>query len=172
MRMFKKYRLVVMVVAACLSGVSVAQDYQIGSIKVANPWSRPTPPNASMGVVYMALENTGVSADTLISVHCDCAKSAEMHRTETDASGKSSMRQQAQVDIAAQGVTQFAPGGLHVMLIGLTSALEEGSRFPITLEFAKAGQLTVDVKVQNKPSDSTKGERAPAHDDHDAHKHH
>jgi len=172
MKILTTCRVIFLVTAASLSGASTANEYQQGAITVAHPWSRPTPPKASMGVVYMTIKNSGASADTLLSVKCDCAKSAEMHRTETDSSGKSSMRQQAQVEIAAQGVAEFAPGGLHVMLIGLKSAREEGSRFPITLEFAKAGQLTVDVKVENKPSGDSKGQQAPAQENHDAHKHH
>ena len=40
------------------------------------------------------------------------------------------------------------PGGNHIMLIGLTGPLKPGASFPVTLTFAKAGAVTVDVPVQ------------------------
>ncbi len=42
----------------------------------------------------------------------------------------------------------FAPGGYHIMLTGLSHALDAGQRFPITLTFAHAGPVTVEVTVQ------------------------
>jgi copper(I)-binding protein len=42
----------------------------------------------------------------------------------------------------------LAPGGLHVMLMGLTVPLAEGASFPLTLTFATAGPVTVRVAVR------------------------
>ena len=44
-------------------------------------------------------------------------------------------------------MTALKPGGFHIMLIGLKHPLEEGQRFPLTLIFAKAGEVTVEVTV-------------------------
>jgi hypothetical protein len=42
----------------------------------------------------------------------------------------------------------LAPGGLHVMLIGLTRPLAAGERVPLTLRFERAGAVTVEAEVQ------------------------
>ena len=39
------------------------------------------------------------------------------------------------------------PDGLHTMLVGLATPLEEGSTFPVTLTFEKVGEVTVKAVV-------------------------
>jgi copper(I)-binding protein len=41
----------------------------------------------------------------------------------------------------------LAPGGMHLMLMGLQDKLSEGTAFPMTLNFEKAGEIAVDVSV-------------------------
>ena len=40
----------------------------------------------------------------------------------------------------------LAPQGTHVMLMGLDEPLVAGERFPLTLQFATAGTVTVTVR--------------------------
>ncbi len=40
------------------------------------------------------------------------------------------------------------PGGLHVMLLGLTQPLRAGTEFPLSLRFRDAGVLDVKVIVE------------------------
>ena len=42
---------------------------------------------------------------------------------------------------------KLAPGGYHVMLMDLKSQLKQGDKLPITLEFEKAGKVTVSFDV-------------------------
>jgi copper(I)-binding protein len=49
------------------------------------------------------------------------------------------------------GLTKIEPGGLHVMLLGLTHPLAAGTAFPLTLRFRDAGSLTVQVVVADRP---------------------
>ena len=39
------------------------------------------------------------------------------------------------------------PGGAHIMLMGLTGPLKEGDTISVTLDFEKAGDVTVEAKV-------------------------
>ncbi|MEZ5222697.1 MAG: copper chaperone PCu(A)C [Ilumatobacteraceae bacterium] len=52
-----------------------------------------------------------------------------------------------QIDLAAGEPVALAPGGLHIMLLELAGPLEVGTTIQITLEFANAGSLVVDVPV-------------------------
>jgi copper(I)-binding protein len=40
------------------------------------------------------------------------------------------------------------PGGEHIMLLGLNRPLQEGESFPLTLNFERAGPLSVTAVVQ------------------------
>jgi copper(I)-binding protein len=42
----------------------------------------------------------------------------------------------------------LAPGGYHIMLMDLKQPLKEGDSFPVTLSFAKAGQVTATATVE------------------------
>ena len=42
----------------------------------------------------------------------------------------------------------LAPGGYHIMLMGLKQTLKQGDSFPVTLGFAKAGQVTATATVE------------------------
>jgi copper(I)-binding protein len=42
----------------------------------------------------------------------------------------------------------LAPGGIHIMMMGLESPLEEGARHPLTLGFEQAGTLETSFVVR------------------------
>jgi periplasmic copper chaperone A len=43
---------------------------------------------------------------------------------------------------------KLAPGGYHLMMSDLKSPLKRGDKLPVTLEFEKAGKVTVSLDVQ------------------------
>ena len=48
-------------------GSAAARDYKVGSIDIAEPWSRATPRGASVAAGYMKITNKGTVADRLLS---------------------------------------------------------------------------------------------------------
>ena len=50
--------------------------------------------------------------------------------------------------IEAGHTVKFAPGGLHLMIIGFTAPLMQGDKLPITLKFEKAGEIAVSFDVR------------------------
>jgi periplasmic copper chaperone A len=120
-----------------------AQD---GPIHVADAKARPTAPGGT-GVVYMIIMNHGTADDDLTGLSTPIADKAEMHRTVTENS-VSGMDAIADLPVKANQAATFGPGGLHVMLTGLKQPLKLGDNFPLTLNFAKAGAITVTVSVQ------------------------
>jgi hypothetical protein len=57
------------------------------------------------------------------------------------------MRPLAGLAIPAEQTVALAPGGMHIMLVGLKAPLREGQSFVLTLTFAKAGPQMVTVMV-------------------------
>jgi periplasmic copper chaperone A len=159
--------------AAALTPTSAgAHDFDADKVElsVLHPWARPTPPNASAGAVYFHIDNRD-AADKLIAARCSCANSAEFHESRVDSKGMSTMRQLSGVDLAAKQRTKFEPAGLHVMLMGLQKPLVKGDRFPLELEFARAGKITVEVYVENGPASMPPDASHEHHDHHELHEH-
>lgn len=59
--------------------------------------------------------------------------------------------------VPANGSVVLKPGSYHVMLIGLKKPLTAGETFPLTLTFAKAGNISVTVPVQSMGATQDKG---------------
>jgi len=114
-------------------------------IEVRNAWSPLTPPGATVAAVYA--EVSARQADTLLSASSPVAETTQMHSTLED-NGMMQMRPVSQLALHADETVRFEPGGLHLMLTGLRQALPADSQFPLTLHFAKAGDVTVTVQVR------------------------
>jgi copper(I)-binding protein len=54
------------------------------------------------------------------------------------------------VTIPAHGRVEFAPGGLHVMLMGVKRPLVDGHRQVMTLTFAHAGRVEASFAVRER----------------------
>jgi hypothetical protein len=54
------------------------------------------------------------------------------------------------VDIPAGGELAFKPGSYHVMLMGLKQELKTGDKVTLTLNFEKAGPVTVECEVRDQ----------------------
>ena len=126
---------------------SFAQRPQVsaGRMVVTEAWARATPPGATVGAIYVTLENRGTLEDRLVSVASPAAKSAMLHET-VEEGGVSQMRE-SEADIAPRGVLEMKPGGAHIMLMGLTKPLKEGETVGVTLNFEKAGELRAEARV-------------------------
>ncbi|MBP5957452.1 copper chaperone PCu(A)C [Pseudomonas anatoliensis] len=134
-----------------------AHEYKAGELEIAHPWSQELPPNAPTVAAYFVIHNTGKTADRLLSVDSPIAPEAQLHEHVMQGD-LMKMQQVPSVDIPAGGNVTFAPMAYHVMLLNPTerSLLSDGKRFPLTMHFEKAGDVTVEVAVQKKPPENTK----------------
>ena len=131
--------LLVLLAAGCVQAATP-------DISVMQPRAFATAPGAPTALVLLSLHNTGGVADTLLGVSTPLAASAEMHAT-TITGGVMSMRPLASIEIKPGAMVEFRNGGNHLMLIGLTRPLSAGMTIPLTLKFARAGALKVNVPV-------------------------
>lgn len=132
-------------VGAALTACAASASAQ--SIAIQQPWARETSASAPNGAVYMSITNSGERADRLTGATGDIAQRIELHSHTMDEEGVMRMRHVDVIEVPAGGATALAPGGLHIMLMGLDEPLEEGTSFPLTLSFEGAGDLPVEVTV-------------------------
>jgi hypothetical protein len=120
-----------------------AQD----GIEIAHAWSRAAM-QGHIGVVYLTIVDHG-APDRLTGVSSSVAERAELHESFSEG-GVAKMRPVASLAVEQARPVVLAPGGYHIMLMGLKQPLKRGDVFPITLTFAKAGQLTAKVTVEQQ----------------------
>jgi copper(I)-binding protein len=125
-----------------------ASGAMAGELTVTSAWARATPPGISMGVVYFHLENGSTKSDRLLKLKTSVAASAGVHRTEI-VDDVARMREVAVLHVAPGEKIEFAPGGYHVMLMGLKKPLVAGKTFELELVFEVAGPRRVVVSIRD-----------------------
>ena len=130
--------------AVCLALAALPAAAGPGGIQAVRPWSRPAAAGGT-GAAFLTLVNHG-KADALVGVDTALARAVEMHASSMSG-GVMKMTPEARVPLPAGGQVSFAPGGRHLMLIGLKRALRPGDRIPATLRFASGAALHVDFAV-------------------------
>ena len=141
---------------AVMAGPAFAHGATVGDIAIEHPFAAPSIPGTSNGAAYFAaLENTGNAGDRLLRATTPAASRVELHTMAVDAQGVMRMREVDGIALAPHAKIEMRPGsGMHLMLIGLKEPLKEGSSFPMTLQFERAGVVEVKVVVQaTKPRD-------------------
>lgn len=125
-----------------------AQDVSVGNIDIKQAWSRATPKGSQVGGGFLAVTNRGSTADRLVSGTTTIAGKVELHEMSMQ-DGIMKMRPLANGIAIEPGQTvTLAPGGLHIMFVGLTRPLSQGETFTAKLVFEKAGPADVTFTVQ------------------------
>jgi copper(I)-binding protein len=158
---------VALAAALLAAGCGSAGTSSADALEVSGAWARPTLPSATEAVVYLTI--TSPDDDTVLSasVPAEVAGSATLHESMLldDSSGMAPMPNMdmgdggsgssgadpmppATIPLPAGKAVTFGPGGLHVMLIGLSRPLVTGETFPLTLTLDHGGDVAVEVSVR------------------------
>lgn len=139
-------------------GFATAHEFKAGPLKIGHPWSRATPAGAKVGGGYLSIENTGTTADRLVSVSVPFAARSEIHEMAVK-DGIMTMRpMDTGVELPAGTKVEFKPGGYHIMFMELKQQLKQGEMMKGTLTFEKAGTVDVEFKVDAIAAKAAGGE--------------
>lgn len=105
-------------------------------------------PMGGTSAAYMILSNGGGSDDRLIAASTDAAATVEIHESKMVDGVMQMNPVQGGIPVPAGGQAELKPGGLHVMLIGITRDLKEGETVKLTLTFEQAGTIEIDAPVR------------------------
>lgn len=149
---------------------ATAHEVTTESLVIDHPYALETPATAMSGAGYMTITNSGSEPDRLLAVRADFPR-VTLHGTETDAEGVTRMVPVEGITIAPGETVTLAPGGMHVMFMGLDGdPFEEGERIPATLLFERAGEIAVEFWIEPRTGATTghegydQGALAPAPD--------
>jgi copper(I)-binding protein len=124
-----------------------AGDYRAGGIEVRRPWTRPAQAGMN-GVGYLTLANVSSKPVKLLAIETPAARSATIHQSSMT-NGVSSMRAvTGGLTIAPGAKVEFAPGGYHLMLMGLKAPQAVGGKVPLTLVFDGGRKMKIDLSVE------------------------
>jgi periplasmic copper chaperone A len=153
------------IMALVLAAPASAEDVKAGDLVITQAWTRATPNGAKIAGGYLTIENKGTAPDRLLGGSGAVAGKIEVHEMSMD-NGVMKMRPLDKgLTIDPGKMVKLAPGGYHLMMFDLKNPLKQGDKVPLTLDFEKAGKVSVSLDVQ------AVGAQAPGggHDDHSGH---
>lgn len=136
--------------AACGQPASSGKTGAVGPVVVAGAICRPTPTGRQVSGCYLTL--TAPAADTLVSVASPVSALAQIHEMRLESNMMMMRELEAGLPLPAGEAVALAPGGNHIMLMGVTEPLKTGDTVPLTLTFANAAPVEVTATVGQPPA--------------------
>ncbi len=135
---------------ALVSGASLAdaKTYTLGAIVIEDAVAPQTLKGATAGKVYLTIRNGGAEPCQLVGVSTPAAAVTELRRAFRDQRGVKT-RRMLSLNLEPGEKLQIDPdNGFEIALVGLAKRLEDGDKFPLTLEFDQVGKVEVTVEVK------------------------
>ncbi len=119
-------------------------------VHIKSPYARTMGGVGASGAIFFTVENHAEADDRLIGVTSEVAEKVELHTHKDDGNGVMQMLHVPEgFPIPGYGEHALARGGDHVMLMGLTRELKDGDMIAVTLVFENAGEIAIEVPVDN-----------------------
>jgi copper(I)-binding protein len=138
----------VLMTAAVLAGMlvsnfAVAHEFKVKDFEFIHPWTREPASGVNDAPVYMVLRNTASTDDRIIAVSSPLAMKGELRAGKAEGEGRL-----AAIPIAGNTTVELSADRPHILLLGLTESLEGYQYFPLILTFERAGQIPIEVYVE------------------------
>jgi copper(I)-binding protein len=133
-------------IGIAVSGLAVAQNASVGSIKIEHAYTRATAPGQQVAGGFLKIENKG-AADQLVAASSPVAGEVQLHEMAMEGNVMK-MRQVKDISVPANSEVELKPGGLHIMFMNIKAPLAAGETVPVKLKFAKAGEVEVKMPVK------------------------
>lgn len=117
-------------------------------LTVTDAWARATVEQQMATGAFMTIQ--AKSAGALVGASSAVAEVTEIHEMKMDGEIMK-MRPVEQLSMAAGDTVELAPGGLHVMLMGLRQAVKVGEPIQIKLQFKGSDGQISEVPVTVSP---------------------
>lgn len=133
--------------AASSSTASVPLTLSDGYVKAASKSG-----HMAMSAIFGELKNSSSSTVTVVSGTSDAAMTIELHEMVMK-DGKMEMQpKQGGFAVPANGSLELGPGGLHIMLIGLTRDIKAGESLSAELTLSDGQKVTVSAVGRDLPN--------------------
>ncbi len=134
-------RSVVLILLFATSWLAQGDQFELSSA-----WARAPAPGAQSLAIYGVFRNKSAIPWTIARFESDVARKIMLHRS-TLKGGMMSMSAVDEFVIPAGGSVALEPGGLHLMVMGLSSSLEEGETFGLNIISMKGDVISAKVLI-------------------------
>ena len=149
--------LALLTLAACSPAGSGAGD--AATVQVSGAICRPTPVGRQMTGCYLTL--TSANADRLVSVASADANLVQIHESRIESGMMMMTELRDGLPLPAGEAVTLAPGGNHLMLLGVKEPMVAGGTVALTLTFETSPAVEVTAAV-GQPAPAPDGEAATA----------
>src|SRR5215813_5583311 len=126
-----------------LANPATAHEFKIKDFEFIHPWTREPAPGVKDVPVYMVLRNTASTEDRIVAVSSPFATRGELRAGKAAGEG-----QIGAIPIGANTTVELDAHRPHILLRGLIEPLDGYQYFPLTLTFERAGQMEIEVYVE------------------------
>lgn len=135
----------ILLFAALLPALASAEPN--AGLALEGAWVRALPPTQTNTAAYLEIANSGAEAVTIVGGRAELAHSVEIHTTR-EIDGYMRMEQLQQLSVAPGAVVKLAPGGTHLMLLGLDRMPVSGENVQLCLELASGAEVCTEAQVR------------------------
>jgi copper(I)-binding protein len=140
--------------AAPAMAAATGAEVSAGDLTISGGFTRATLPGAPVAGGFLTITNSGTEDDRLVAVTTSIAKEAQIHEMALENEIMKMRRLEDGLVIPAGETVTLAPGGYHLMFMGLTGAIAEGDAVAVTLTFERGGDVAIDLVAG--PADAKK----------------
>jgi copper(I)-binding protein len=119
------------------------------SLQAENAWVPWAPPGLKVHVAYMTIVNRGAIDQIIVSAESTDYERIELHRSVIK-DGVSAMEAIGEVKVPANGRVEFAPTGLHLMLIGPRRPQALDGHVQIVLRLNSGEEVDVSAVIRRR----------------------
>ena len=148
--MLKKFAIAAALTLAALAPATAhhpGETASKGDIKVSHGWTVATSSMAHAVEVYVTMWNEGESPDKLIGAEVPFADDAVIQAQSVGDDGGLEMRDLQSIELKPEQAVTLHPQGVRLVFNDVQRVLRPGDSFHAHLEFAKAGEIEIEISV-------------------------
>lgn len=117
-------------------------------LEIHHAWVRETPPGLSVAAGYFSAHNPSQRDIHIVAVRSPLARQAHLHESRHIDGQVRMLPVEGGLAVPAGASVTLAPGGYHVMLMGLNGSPRAGEQVPLVLELDDGSTVNINAAVR------------------------
>lgn len=123
------------------------------ALQISDAWLRALPPGQPTAAVYLTVTNVSAQPQRIAAARSPLAQRVEFHNSQ-QIDGQWKMTQLPALELAPGRSLTLSPGGVHLMLFGLTQTPREGDKLAVDLQLPNGDWVQAQAEVRGFADDA------------------